>query len=304
MGSNNNIGDIGNGKSGGTNTAADDGSLIMQKLREIGIPPRPDIVERIIAGMRVSHPDFSQLSSLINADVGLAASLIRTVNSPYYGFGKRVRSVQDALMVIGLNAAIRTVTALALKMVFPSNPALERYWDGSSRIARLSGWLAQRDRRISVPPDEAYTYGLFRDCGIPVLLIPFPDYQAVLKKANDEPEAIFTEVEDAMFPTNHVKVGTEMAVTWLLPEEMCLAIEHHHDPRAFGDEAPAFVPANAQKFIALAHLAEHLVQHHTGQSYTREWLKFRDACLRLLALTEADLDVLRTESKEVIAAET
>ena len=43
-----------------------------------------------------------------------------------------------------------------------------------------------------MPPDDAYTYGLFRDCGIPILMKKFPGYVDVLKAANAETEKGFT----------------------------------------------------------------------------------------------------------------
>src|SRR5512135_80564 len=74
------------------------GTSILQEIRTIGIPPRPTILTQIEAEMRKDEPNFKHLAALIGADVGLAASLIKVANSPYYGFSKKVRSVSEALM--------------------------------------------------------------------------------------------------------------------------------------------------------------------------------------------------------------
>lgn len=67
--------------------AADDTSDIEARMRievrDIGIPPRPAILERIDREMLREEPDYRLLAEVIGSDVGLAAGLIKTTNSPY-----------------------------------------------------------------------------------------------------------------------------------------------------------------------------------------------------------------------------
>jgi HD-like signal output (HDOD) protein len=277
-------------------------ALLESSLKDIGIPPRPVILERISDEMRKDEPDYKRLGNVISADVSLSGGLIKTANSPFFGFRNRVRSVNEALMLLGLDVASRAIAGIILRKVFPGSLHLERFWDASARIARLSGWLAQKVGHNKLRPDDAYTFGLFRDCGIPVLLLRFPGYEKILTQANGEASRGFTDVEDALLPTNHAMVGCLLAQSWWLPEETCLAIRHHHDAAAI--ETLAVTPPLTSRYsIAMSQLAEHLIQRRSGLSHTHEWPKLGAACLRLLDLTENDLDDIFDDSVLVMEAE-
>lgn len=277
-------------------------ALLESSLKDIGIPPRPAILERISCEMLKKEPDFKRLANVIGTDVSLAASLIKTANSPFFGCRSRVRSVNEALMMLGLDVASRAIAGIILRKVFPGSLHLERFWDASARIARLSGWLAQYVGNHKLRADDAYTFGLFRDCGIPVLLMRFPGYQKVLAEANGEEMRGFTVVEDAHLPTNHAMVGCLLAQSWWLPEETCLAIRHHHDATVI--ETPSFTPPLTSRYrIAMAQFAEYLVQRHSGLSQTHEWPKLGAACLRLLDIAEDEVDDILAEAIPVMEAE-
>jgi len=277
-------------------------SLLEQSIRDIGIPPRPVILDRIAAEMRKDDPNFKYLAQAIGADVSLAASLIKTANSPYFGVHSRVRSTNEALQMLGLNVTARAIAGIVLRKVFPATPSLERFWDASAQIATLSGWLAKILDQPKLRSDDAYTYGLFRDCGIPVMLRRFPNYGAVLAVANAEATLAFTDVEQAHFPTNHAMLGCLLAQNWWLPEEICQAIRHHHDLAAI-ERFESGLPSASRYLIACAQLAEHILQQRTGRSQTQEWPKLGAACLRLLDLSAEELPVLYDKAAVVLKAD-
>ena len=277
-------------------------ALLESSLKDIGIPPRPTILDRISREMLQDEPDYKRLANIIGADVSLSASLIKTANSPFFGYRNRVRSVNEALMMLGLDVASRAIAGIILRKVFPNSLHLERFWDASARIARLSGWLAQHVGRNKLRPDDAYTFGLFRDCGIPVLLSRFPGYEKILTSANSETGRSFTVVENSQLPTNHAMVGCLLAQSWWLPEETCLAIRHHHEVAII--ETPSITPPLTSRYrIAIAQFAEHLMQRHTGLSHTQEWPKLGTACLRLLDVAEDDVDAILADAVPVMEAE-
>lgn len=288
------------------NTSASDadssrvGTLLESAIRDIGIPPCPAILEKINTEMRKDEPDFRHLTRIINSDVGIAAGLIAIANSPFFGFRNRARSVDEALLMLGLAVASRAIAGIILRKLFPLTPSLERFWHASACIARLSGWLAQQDRQgIKIRADDAYTFGLFRDSGIPMLLKRFSHYPEVLKNANAEKELSFTAVEEASCSTNHAVVGGLLAQSWWLPDDICLAIRYHHDYSLPEPGSRSVLPPTSRGLIATALLAEHLFQHHTGLSPTQEWPKGGPVCLRLLGLTDEDLPRLYDESATI-----
>ncbi|MDO8350157.1 MAG: HDOD domain-containing protein [Gallionella sp.] len=280
-------------------TAVD--NLIERSILDIGIPPCPIILERFMAEARQDEPDFKRLASVIGSDVGLSAGLIKTANSPYFGMRQRVRSVNEALVILGLKTASRAVAGLVLSKAFPNVANLERFWDASARIALLSGWLAQHLNIPGLRAEDTYTFGLFRDCGIPVLLGRFPLYGDVLLAANSDVTRGFTEVEAVELPTNHAMVGCLLAQNWWLPEEICLAIRNHHDLVAL-ESIDSKLPVLSRRLIAIAQLAEYIVQQQLGLSLTQEWTKLGAVCLRILDLDETDLETLTIEATPIAAS--
>ena len=280
------------------------GKLLANAIRDIGIPPCPAILNQINAEMSKEEPDLKHLDRLICSDVSLAAGLIAIANSPFFGFRSRVRSVREALQMLGLSVASRAIAGLILRKLFPLTPSLERFWHASAGIARVSGWLAQNvATNVKLRPDDAYTLGLFRDCGIPILMRRFSQYPAALKQANAEKELGFTAVEQALCATNHAEVGCLLAQSWWLPDDICLAIRHHHDREILEPGRSRKLPATPPDLIATVQLAEHVFQNHTGLSQTQEWSKLGTACLRLLDIGESDLAGIYTACAAVIASE-
>jgi len=262
--------------------------LLEEAVRDIGIPPRPAVLEKINAEMARDEPDPEHIARVLSADVSLAAGIMRLANSPFFGVRARARNVSQALMLLGIDITTRAATGLVLRSAFPRVAALERFWDASARTAQISGWLA---RRLRPPGDvsqgDAYSFGLFRDCGIAVMMRRFKDYGETLKIANADGEHSFTAIELERHPTSHAVVGCLLARTWWMPESSCLAIRHHHDVAAIAAGSIALPPETAS-LIALAQFAERILQLDTGLSRTSEWEKLGPLCLGILGIEAGD----------------
>lgn len=278
-------------------------NLIERSILDVGIPPCPIILDRFMTEAKRDEPDFGRLANIIGTDVGLSAGLIKTANSPYFGMRQRVRSVNEALAILGLKTASRAVAGIILRKAFPNVHNLERFWDASARIAHVSGWLAQHLEIRGLRAEDTYTFGLFRDCGIPVLLGRFPEYEQILSKANTDTERLFTSVEETVLPTNHAMIGCLLAQSWWLPEEICLAIRNHHDLAAL-ESVNSNLPMLSRRLIATAQLAEHIVQQQLHLSLTQEWSKLGATCLQILDLDDEGLETLLIEVAAEVNTET
>jgi HD-like signal output (HDOD) protein len=201
--------------------------------------------------------------------------------------------------MLGLDEASRAIAAACLRESFPLTPALERFWDASAQVAALSGWLAKNNHKPMLRADVAYTFGLFRDIGIAILLLRYPRYVETLFSANHETELSFTDVEQRDFRTDHARVGYVLAMNWNLPEEICLGIRSHHELLGM-NQAESGVPLARQYLIATSQTAEHILQSITGLSSTSEWQKLGPACLKILGLTEDELPAIREAGAHIL----
>jgi HD-like signal output (HDOD) protein len=273
--------------------------ILERTILDIGIPPCPSILDHFMTEVRKDSPDYNRLASIIGTDVCISAGLIKTANSPFFGLRQRVRSGTEALAMLGMKTTTSVVAGIILRNSFPCVPNLERFWDSSARIARISGWLAQHLNIRGLRAEDAYTYGLFRDCGIPVLLGRFKNYEAVLKMANSESERSFIEIEETEIAANHAMVGWILAQSWYLPKEICLAIGNHHNLNAL-QLAGSQLPLLSRRLIATAQLAEYILQQQLGLSLTQEWGKLGKTCLQILELGEGQLEDLCAEAESIV----
>ena len=274
-----------------------DGALA-EALAKIEIPPRPAVLDQVMAEMKSDEPDFRRLASLIMSDVGLSAVLIKTANAPIFGYRTRVGTVREALTMLGLVMVLRTVAAYAARQALPETPSLKGFWDTSARVAHLSGWLARElGIQDGIRPQDAYTYGLFRDCGIPVLSKVRDGYDKVLAAATGDETRAFTEVESAQLTLNHAMVGSVMARSWYLPDTLCDAILHHHDAAAISGNGD--LSAAGRRLVALAQLAEKL-QGGGAPAIACEWNKLGPAVLDALEIGDNTLERLQAEADDIL----
>jgi HD-like signal output (HDOD) protein len=269
-----------------------------QVVLQLGIPPCPRILLDLFAEAKKPEPDLHRIEKLICADVGLSAALIKTVNSPFYGLRSKVSSIMQAIHMLGLSHLSLMVTGMVLREVLKGIGQVDmaRFWDASTKVAIISSYIAGRlpylafeQMRRPLDKDVAYTYSLFQDCGIPILLNRYANYKDILKLANQSADKKFTEIEDGEFVNNHARVGYLLAQSWGLPEAMCLAILNHHEhARVAGD--PQFLPQESRDYIALALLAERSIQLITGLNQTCEWEKGGYWVMQHFGLSEADFN--------------
>ena len=288
-----------------TDTPADSSGLdnvFERSILELGIPPCPAILDRFMTELKKDEPDFNHIADIIGTDVSLSAGLIKTANSPFFGLRFRVRSAKEALITLGLKTSSQAVAGIILRNSFPNIRNLERFWNASASVARLSGWLANNLDIHGLRADDAYTYGLFRDCGILVLLGRFPHYEKLIEVASRDTERSFTEIEETELPTNHAMVGCILSQSWWLPEEICLAIRNHHDLVAI-ELANSQLPMPSRRLIATAQLAEHFVQRQLGMNLTQEWAKMGNVCLQLLNLEAYQLETLYADALSIMDSE-
>lgn len=257
----------------------------------IGIPACPGILLELTEETKKEEPDFAKVESLVSKDVGLAATLLKTINSPFYGLRNKISSVSQAVSLLGLSMLSTTISGLVLRNVFSGKDqvSMERFWDSSAKFAMATKFIANRIHGIN--RDDAYTYGLFQNCGIPILIQRFPDYKQTLDKANNSSEGKFTDIEDDIHGTDHATIGYLMSKSWNLPDVTTNAIRFHHE-YAVLSEQQAKLSSESQNLIALGLLADHAVHLSSGsqKNFSLEWNKGGTLALAQLGLSEVDFD--------------
>lgn len=239
--------------------------------KELDIPPCPAILARFNAELHAPEPDLRKLAALIGTDIALSATMLKTVNSPFYGLAKKATGVEQALSILGLRAGADLVCGLLLRRAFPadSGSAMERFWDNAMQTAGLAAALAGRLRDVN--KDQAHTYTLFRDCGMLVMLHKFPQYADVMRQSAKIPGAQLTRIEDTRFKFNHARVACALARSWFLPEPFCGALFYHHEFALMAENTVEAETADP-RLVAFGLLAEQIAALHADQGLCPDWI--------------------------------
>jgi len=262
------------------------------------LPAQPDLLRLLQKEIQRDAPDMDKISLIISEDVAISASVLKTINSPFFGMKVKILSIQHALNLLGLNATIDVVIALALEESMGDElAALPRFWDSAKNTANLCAFVAKKLKLHE--PSEAYTLGLFHDVGIPLMAIRYDDYLDTLKQVNENVDALTTDMEDKTYDCNHADMGYILSREWGLSDLIRQVIRQHHDCIAlFKSRKPEDEPY--AKLMAVLKLAEWGSEEFRLGQPTEEWLRISKTVLDFLYMSEDDSLDLLEEMKEVL----
>ncbi|WP_312918888.1 HDOD domain-containing protein [Stutzerimonas nitrititolerans] len=276
---------------------------IRRVLQGISVPPQPQIMVDLQMEQVMPEPDLRNIARLISQDPGLSGALLKTVNSSFFGLANRIASIRQAVNLLGCNSVINLINAQSIKGELSDDAivTLNRFWDTSQDVAMASLTLA---KRIGYPaPDEAYTLGLFHNCGIPLMVKRFPGYMSVLEEAyaSASAETRVTDIENRALNTNHAVVGYFTAKSWNLPLHLCEAIANHHNALSlFSDDSGR--DASLKTLLAILKMAEHICVSHRvigDQAEDHEWQAIAQLVLEYVGLSEYDFVSLKESIREM-----
>lgn len=196
--------------------------------------PSPAVLQIIRACSR-REITSRQLSRLVSMDTVLTAALLRIVNSAYFGFAGKIKTIPHAVTIIGTRSlrnlvlCISVREALRTKMIAGFDRAA--YTDDvllRAVCARCLGITQGLDG------DECFTLGLLQDFGLLALCYVRPECANRYAELRHADPAERCRLETTYFGTTHDRVGQALANAWGLPEEFGTAIGCHHGSETLG----------------------------------------------------------------------
>ena len=228
-------------------------------LLGLNIPACPASLTTILREAKNPSTDFNRLARLISRDAGITGPLLKLANSPFLGLGRKVTSVLQAISVLGLQNTLNLVQNIALKQSLGGGSHnFEKFWERSTLSATIAERIAVKFPSIS--KDDAYLAALFHDCGIPVLMMKFPEYRDTLIAQGKLGKPI-CDIENDHFSTSHPVVGYMLTRNWMLPAHISKAILHHHDSTIFS-ATTGRIEAAICNLIGVVHMAEYVADEH------------------------------------------
>ncbi len=199
------------------------------------LPTLPVIASDIITLTAGEDTCLSDIDNLVSKNTDLSVKILKVSNSAFYSFPQQIRSIKQALSILGIKA----VRSLVLSFSFLTMKAgkkkghfnFENFWNKSLAGAVASKLILERVKGAN--SEEIFICGLLQNLGELILARTFAEeYEEVLKKLKKGQYDALNVEEDA-FGTFHPTIGYEVAKSWGFPEVLLLPILYHHDPSLY-----------------------------------------------------------------------
>jgi putative nucleotidyltransferase with HDIG domain len=199
---------------------------IQRIIRDIkSLPTLPGLISRLGALTEDNKVSALEIARVVSMDQVLSAKVLRLVNSAFYGFSRRVSTVSNAIILLGVNVVKSLAISSSIFEIMEQN--VVGLWEHSMGVAVAANIIS---RELKLPePEETSTAALLHDIGKVIIKIRLQDDYSQLASQIKEKGLMMVEAERDLFGTDHAEIGEWIAQTWLLPEKLIEPIACHHD---------------------------------------------------------------------------
>ena len=230
-------------------------------LRTIQLPFQPQVLSAVLQLRDDTRMDFGELDRLIRTDQNIASLILKLANSSFYARGHEIRTLPQAIGMIGFRTIISLVSAVATKKIFMSGnyARFRRYVWQHSLVVSVIGKIISEKLKLGETAEEVFIGGLLHDIGKVVLnQIDREKFIQVLD-ATLPTKNPFRTAEIDIFGVDHESVGQLIIKIWNLPSvfrEVAVFLDKPKNPSL------AKVPEKDRRTIFIVGLANVLAKQN------------------------------------------
>ncbi len=262
------------------------------------LPADLSVLSKLGTMLQDENSDLDDIAALLRRDVALAARMVRIGNSPAYGAGGSVASVEEAVNRVGFGEVLKLVGAAAVSRF--TERGLDLYCIEGKALRNNMLYTALATESLAhaagIDPRLAYTAGLLRSLGLMVLDQASRGPAGLTQRYTTDNWLSYSGWEGSTLGINNCEVAALILGEWGFSEEMSGAIRSHYLPHA-GD---------AQSRLAtLLNLANGLAcRVNYGLAGELTWWNITPEKLTAAGLTLDDLESAFVRTKTAFEAAT
>lgn len=194
------------------------------------LPRPPQSVIRLNQLLDDGDADISEVVEVVEHDMALTAKLFQLVNSAYYGLGRTIQDVREAVSYLGMNA-VRNL-AVSIEVFRTVSSTSHSHADVIAELNESGNDAAQIARQLVLgreQANEAFIAGLLHDVGLLALVSFMPDRYTALCDAARRSHLPLADLELEIVGASHADLGAYLLDMWGLPFPIVEAVARHHD---------------------------------------------------------------------------
>lgn len=205
---------------------------IINKIEELNeLPGVPVVLTEILSLFDKDDVKSKDLVALIDKDQSLTFKVLRVANSPFYGFSRKISTIELAIALIGLKTIKEIVVSLVVKEIFIDKNIkdfdIKNYWHYTLFSAVSTKYFAKKLGYKLL--GEAFVTGLMHDIGIIIIAYYFNDYlKEIFNLLKTNKNLSFIDAEKLVYDVNHAEIGYLVSNKWNLPSKISKSIKNHH----------------------------------------------------------------------------
>ncbi len=226
--------------------------------KNIQLSSFPDIYYQIMNVLNDTHSSALHLAEVVRSDPGLSASMLKLVNSAYFGLPSQVDSIQRAVALIGgreLSALAMGISVVRFFKDIPSDMVdMKSFWLHSVSCGIIARALA--DGKIELAEELYFTGGMLHDIGRLIMFTEYPKAITYAIQIAKQERLPLLKVEREIFGFTHSDVSGLLLEKWNFPPVLVDMVRHHHNPEAAGNRLDASIIQVADIIATAMHLGD------------------------------------------------
>ena len=174
--------------------------------------------------------NIEDIARPIEADPGLAAQVLKFLNSSAFGFQSTISNIRQGVALVGIRIVKNFVLWKAVFSLIPKSKTgifdVGMLWQDSLRRAMFSRFLLQETKKGDA--EMTFSGALLQDMAIPLLLkLRSADYTPVLDSMVKDTSKRLSELEEEYLGWTHADAVFILGQHWKLPEVLIDLTSHH-----------------------------------------------------------------------------
>jgi len=204
---------------------------------QVDFPSPSRVATEIISLARDPDIEMAKVAQAVGRDPAMTAKILRIANSAFYSQRRPSQNLRQALVIIGLNAALTLALSFSLvssmRALRPAGIDYPRFWRRALLAATAARAFCEATKMSH--PEDVFLAALLQDMAVLAMDRASRDFYSKLPMPATH--ADWVEYERREIGKDHAFYSALLLRSWSLPERICRAVEHSHSPQKLAKDS-------------------------------------------------------------------